>query len=452
MLPPEFYMYFLLRLWLGLLALALFLLLFTTTDKAAAASASRITARITPGITEGITPGITEGNTSETSSMTSSTTSLSTNSSTNSSTSSSTSSTTHWSSTHDRIPVWQRQFSATELEAVDAALAWLDGQHADAVKTALTSIYHSMHSWTNAFLAILQPYLADWGVLVIRGSHVIDTGLHGPILERDLLGGGDLERAMEVRTDDLVADGYHAQATIGGVSFFMTVDGERHKVLRDGDNYRVNDVLITAADLHERARTSPSDFTPSVLARPLVQDAVLPTIATVLGPGEIAYQAQTTPAYALCGIPQPLVMPRHMACILDHRTERNLSKYGRPAEWFFRSWEEIEREVGDELQQRANVPEVDATAIAAFTQPWLDAAAAIDPTLEKTVVSATVGMQSSLEALTGKLRAAVKRKNGETLERVRGLWASIYPDATMNERVFPLALWQSRLGDDALRI
>jgi hypothetical protein len=95
---------------------------------------------------------------------------------------------------------------------------------------------------------------------------------------------------------------------------------------------------------------------------------------------------------------------------------------------------------------------VDASAIAAFTQPWLDAAAAIDPTLEKTVVSATVGMQSSLEALTGKLRAAVKRKNGETLERVRGLWASIYPDATMNERVFPLALWQSRLGDDALRI
>jgi uncharacterized protein YllA (UPF0747 family) len=264
--------------------------------------------------------------------------------------------------------------------------------------------------------------------------------------------GGDLERAIEKHTEELVTLGYHAQATVADVSFFLHVDGHRQKIHQETNNYRVGERVMTSEEILTLARTQPSLFSPSVLARPLVQDAVLPTVATVLGPGEIAYQAQITPAYAMVAINQPVVLPRHMACVLDHRTERNLSKSGRDISWFFRPWEAVEHDAADELQQRANVPEVDEAIIRSLTQPWLDSATAVDPTLEKTVISATVSIQNSLEALSGKLRAAVKRKNGETLERLLGLWTSIYPDATMNERVFPMALWNARLGADAVRI
>lgn len=360
--------------------------------------------------------------------------------------------TSHWDGVEDRIPVHQRHFSPHELEIVDSVLQHLDGQHADAVRSRLTTIYHGTSAWADAFISVLQPYLGEWGVLVIRGSDVVSSGLHAPIIDRDLQLGGELERVMEERTDDLVAKGYHAQATIGGVSFFMLVNGERHRILRDGDRYRVGDLVLSSDEIMQRARTNPSEFTPSVLARPLVQDAVLPSIATVLGPGEIAYQAQITPAYKLVGIPQPVVLPRHMACVLDNKSERNLSKVGKDVEWFFRSWEDIDRSVTDELQAGADVPDVDGDIINSWTDPWLKAAKVIDPTLEKTVASATAGIRASLEGLTGKLRSALKKKNAETLERFRGLWSMVYPNATMNERVYPLAFWQARLGDDLLRI
>lgn len=360
--------------------------------------------------------------------------------------------TSHWDGLEDRIPVHQRHFSPQEREVIDTILQHLDGQHADDVRTRLSQVYHSTSAWTDAFLAVLQPYLASWGVIVVRGADVVASGLHAPIVDRDLQLGGELERVMEERTDELVAKGYHAQATIGGVSFFMMVNGERHRILRDGDNYRVGDLVMTHDEIRTRAQTAPSEFTPSVLARPLVQDAVLPSVATVLGPGEIAYQAQITPAYARVGIPQPVVLARHMACVLDARTERNLSKVGKDAEWFFRPWELVEREVTDTLQAAANVPEVDDAALSALTQPWLDAAEAIDVTLVKTVNSASVGMKSTLESLTGKLRSALKKKHAETLERFKGLWTALYPEATMNERIYPLAFWQARIGDDVLRI
>ena len=45
------------------------------------------------------------------------------------------------------------------------------------------------------------------------------------------------------------------------------------------------------AALLEHVRRAPGDFSPSVLLRPLVQDALFPTACYVAGPSELAYLA-----------------------------------------------------------------------------------------------------------------------------------------------------------------
>jgi len=57
------------------------------------------------------------------------------------------------------------------------------------------------------------------------------------------------------------------------------------------------------------AHEKPEFLSANVVLRPLVQDTLLPTVAYVAGPSEIAYHAQLKPLYAELGIPQPIIYP-----------------------------------------------------------------------------------------------------------------------------------------------
>jgi hypothetical protein len=59
-------------------------------------------------------------------------------------------------------------------------------------------------------------------------------------------------------------------------------------------------------------------------------------------------------------------------------------------------------------------------------------------------------MISAIEALEGKLRSAAKKKHTAALDRARAIQTSVYPLDTLQERVFPLAMWEAEFGVDGL--
>ena len=72
----------------------------------------------------------------------------------------------------------------------------------------------------------------------------------------------------------------------------------------------------------------PENFNANVLLRPVLQDYLLPTLAYIGGPAEIAYFAQVGVVYEkLLGRVTP-ILPRMSATLLEPRIERLLTKYG----------------------------------------------------------------------------------------------------------------------------
>ena len=61
--------------------------------------------------------------------------------------------------------------------------------------------------------------------------------------------------------------------------------------------------------------------------RPLLADALLPVIASVLGPGEIAYQAMLKPLYNLFSLVQPIVFPRESFTVITHAEADLISRF-----------------------------------------------------------------------------------------------------------------------------
>ena len=86
----------------------------------------------------------------------------------------------------------------------------------------------------------------------------------------------------------------------------------RDRLVRAGDGFRTRrgGETFSTADLAAIAAAEPERLSPNVLLRPVVESAVLPTVAYVAGPGELRYLALTPPVYAALGVDRQLPVAR----------------------------------------------------------------------------------------------------------------------------------------------
>lgn len=353
-----------------------------------------------------------------------------------------------WDGSHDRMPVWRRTLSDTERTTLEEALGTLTGPFADACRADMLEFAPIGSSWADVFLRTLAPYLASWGVLVVRGSTVTRSGLHQPLVLADLDAPGAVEAEIVATTERLKLAGYSAQATPSTYPFFVEINERRHRPMPTGDGaVMIGDDRYSPSALRELAAAHPECFSPNVLVRPIVQDAILPTVLTVLGPAEMAYHAQLADAYAFFAVPRPVVVLRHMATIVDTKTRRLLEKSGMDAVQAMRRWADVERDVvaalGDDV-----IPTIDTRPL---IETWRTAAGQIDQTLDGSVGAAEAAITKALEQLAGKMRSALKRTNGARLERARTIASVLYPHDTLQERILPLLWFQARCGIDGFR-
>src|SRR5260370_6933651 len=66
---------------------------------------------------------------------------------------------------------------------------------------------------------------------------------------------------------------------------------------------------VSSEELLALLETEPMRFSTSALLRPFLQDTLLPTAASVAGPGQLNYFARLAPLYADSRLPAPMLLP-----------------------------------------------------------------------------------------------------------------------------------------------
>ena len=136
----------------------------------------------------------------------------------------------------------------------------------------------------------------------------------------------DLHAKLLERNRELEAAGYHAQVHVEAkTSLVFLLEGERRITLRrqNGD-YASKDRHYSAAELMDLAE----QLSPNALLRPVVQDYMLPTVAYVGGPAELAYMAQSQVLYEDLLQRMPVMLARGGFTLLDARTAKLMEQYG----------------------------------------------------------------------------------------------------------------------------
>lgn len=312
--------------------------------------------------------------------------------------------------------------------------------------------YRPESNLADACARTIAELLAPHGVVVFDAVHPAVKRAQMPHLLRALKQASSLEAALVRRQAALAAQGHDAGVTVGdGATLVMyegTLGRDRLAFRAPGFMTRRSHEQLSLADVEELARTDPGRFSPNVLLRPAIESAILPTVAYMGGPGELRYWALAEAIYAPLGIAPQRPLPRWSGLIVDARTDRVLDKFGAALDELLAPGRQLEaRVVREQLPPEAR--EALASLRAAIERDYdalVQAAVAIDPTIEKTLrnlcTQAFAGTQEAEKRLVNHLK---KRQATETqqIARAREL---VLPLGRPQERVLTLAPLLARHG------
>jgi bacillithiol synthase len=350
-------------------------------------------------------------------------------------------------------PRWIDAGSA-HLRAIDGADGD-GGPHLEGVVGLLEEAAAGAPRWSDAFARLLTRLLGDAGLLVLDPLDPDVASLWRPLLEREL---DDPEAsAHHIRHGGarLEARGWAAQLgrAEGASNLFVERprSGRRELLRRDGDGWRCGQGHVTRADLSAWLDHDPTSVTPAAGLRPVTQDAVLPSAAFVVGPGELRYLAQLRGVYDLHGVPMPLVWPRASVTVLQPPVRRILDRHGL-------DWREVQRD-----PRRAHCAlalrrhgHADAFSVALATverevTTLIERVEGIDPTLQRTVRKGRRHLDRTLITLREKASHALARGDDELRRQFDRLEAHLRPNGGLQERVLSPFTFFLTLGVEPVR-
>jgi hypothetical protein len=187
-----------------------------------------------------------------------------------------------------------------------------------------------------------------------------------------------------------------------------------------------------------------------VLTRPLLKSWLLPCAATVLGPSEIAYHAQSLVLYPLFGLLPPVLLPRSFLIPLGPPERRAMEALGI-------SKDSLLLEKADGGKAELEVPGAaalarmarDAERDLAALEPELGA---LDPTLLGALETTRRKVAYQIEQLGERMRKAAERKDETAVARRKKLQTLLLPEGAPAERLYPPLVPVLSYGPGALDV
>ena len=202
--------------------------------------------------------------------------------------------------------------------------------------------------------------------------------------------------------------------------FFAIEDGERRRL----------GPLDEAARKVEAGQALPSA---DVLTRPALKSWLVPMAASILGPAELAYHAQSLVLFPLFGLPAPVLLPRSLA-VLTGPAER------RAAKALGLSLADL---LGGAVSPVAATP-AGAERLAAIARGLEEDLAALEPGLKTLDATLTGALETArrkiayqIEQLVERIRKAAERREDVTAGRRRRLETMLLPGGSGADRLYP---------------
>jgi bacillithiol biosynthesis cysteine-adding enzyme BshC len=313
-----------------------------------------------------------------------------------------------------------------------------DGRGEDRFLDTLSRRYAPGATYGEAFVESLLDLTEGEPLVVVDplGEEIADAArrLFAAGLERRAEIGESLRRVA----DEIAALGREPSVPFRPevFPFFVIDDGVRRRIEpadleRVGERVARGELLVSA----------------DVLTRPVLKSLVLPAAASVLGPSEIAYHAQSLPLFPIFRAAVPVLFPRTFLVLRGPAERRAAKALGISDDELLTlgaaSRAPVALPQADRVDEIARRLETELTALAPEVE-------SLDPTLAGALETARRKATYQLEQLGERMRKAVERKDEVAGNRRRRLETMLLPGGQPAERVYPPLAFLQTWGDGLL--
>lgn len=349
-------------------------------------------------------------------------------------------------------PVGTILFDSRIEEARQAVRNLWPRESAEDAQAFLTG-YQPGRSYVTGFARLFRQLFSGMGLVLLDPLHPALHALGRPLFRRALEEAGGIRDLLRERSRALDKAGYHIQVKMreNATLVFLLTEGRRLPLRRRKEGFVVSgQEEMTLDTLLEQLEAEPGRFSPNVLLRPLVQDSLLPTVAYVAGPNEIAYFAQASVLYEKFLGRMPVIVPRASLTLVDQKSQRLLTRYGLSLRDVWRGENSVrlrvaERRLPARLLKKLERAEGKVGKI-------LDETAEVVKALDPTLAGAVDTSRRKISYQFGKIRRKAARAQAEREEiverHVRALLNNLYPHRGLQERTTNFLSFIARHGPD----
>jgi bacillithiol synthase len=301
--------------------------------------------------------------------------------------------------------------------------------------------------WCNRLLWDLFP---DSGLVVFNSHRGLYQELCREIFRKEIESPLTSAEAVNQAGRQMAQAGYPVamHKTADRCAFFLMEEGRRSAVKYGDAAFITQTGRYSPAQLLERLEKTPADFSAAANLRPVIQDAILPTALSVLGPGEMAYHSQLGQIYKNHQVPRPCAAGRFHLTLLTTKVERGLAKTGiqlkdleQPVEHLAkeRASEQSDFDFDSPLEQL--LEQTDKT-LAALAGPGQN----IDKSIEPAIMGTRKQIHTAVDKLKDKFQRSLRQKNEQTEKTLERLKAIVYPEGRPQERIINIYYFLNQFG------
>jgi bacillithiol biosynthesis cysteine-adding enzyme BshC len=281
----------------------------------------------------------------------------------------------------------------------------------------------------------VHELLGDQGLLCLDADAPALKAHFREVIRQDVFGQRTF-REVNATIADLEARGYKTQVNPREINFFYLHQHLRERIVPQGEGFAVlnTEVSFTAAEMEDLIGRHPERFSPNVMLRPVYQETILPNLAYVGGPAEVAYWLQLKGIFEASGVPFPALMPRNFALVIDKNTNRKLTKLPLPVQDYFLDETHLKRNyIACSVADPVRVDDEKALLVQAFGA-LREKAVALDGTLVGFVGAQRQRVLHILDHVEKRLKRAEEKKQSVGIAQLLSVKNSLFPGNSLQER------------------
>lgn len=273
--------------------------------------------------------------------------------------------------------------------------------------------------YAKGFFKFINDLFSSYGLVIIDADQAVLKESAWPIWEKDLYT-TDIHHAVLEQTKALQEQGLNTPIESKASNLFL-LDTQKRERIQKTDPFAYN-------------KANSAQLSPNVVLRPLYQEWILPNLAYVGGPSEIAYWQQLPLAFASLDLPFPLTIHRAGGILLQEKDIEVIQNLDFEKQDFLSDKvllkERYLKQVGDQAPNYIQLNEFWREYRASF----LKIAAEELPQEQRMVEAELTRLHKQIEALEEKFEKTRKAKYDKVLKQIEQLSEKIQPKGQLQER------------------